>query len=169
MDNIDIVYRAAEESDIDVIYRLVKAAIAEMDKNGISQWDSVYPAREDFLEDIRKGQLRTGMVCGKTAVVYAVNKECDEQYHNGSWAYPDSEYRVIHRLCVDPQFQHRGIAKAALEHIEDELRREGVESIRLDVFTENPHALSLYRKNGYQSVGEAHWRKGRFLLMEKKL
>lgn len=43
------------------------------------------------------------------------------------------------------------------------------ESIRLDVFTKNPYAQKLYRKNGYQVRGFADWRKGRFDLMEKKL
>ena len=39
----------------------------------------------------------------------------------------------------------------------------------MDVFSENPFALKLYKRNGYQVRGCADWRKGRFFLMEKSL
>lgn len=44
-----------------------------------------------------------------------------------------------------------------------------IESIRLDVFTQNPFALRLYEKTGYRKTGTADWRKGKFILMEKVL
>lgn len=164
-----MIYRLAEETDIDQICALVKNAIKTMEAHRIFQWDDVYPAREDFLADIQKRQLFVGLADHEIAVVYVVNKESDEQYQNGDWNYPDSEYRVIHRLCVNPTYQNRGIAKSTLLHIEKELREAGVETIRLDVFSCNPSALSLYQKNGYQKTGHADWRKGRFYLMEKNL
>ena len=45
----------------------------------------------------------------------------------------------------------------------------GYNSVRLDIFTQNPFAQKLYRHNGYESRGYADWRKGRFDLMGKKL
>jgi ribosomal protein S18 acetylase RimI-like enzyme len=45
----------------------------------------------------------------------------------------------------------------------------GIDTIRLDVFTLNPYALKMYEKSGYIKVGFAHWRKGEFYLMEKKV
>ena len=140
-----------------------------MERNDIYQWDSIYPTKDDFLSDIKKNSLVVGINDSDICVVFAISKECDEQYQNGKWEHPDSDYRVIHRLCVNPTFQNQGIAKKTLIHIEDELRNEGIEAIRLDVFCNNPFALSLYRNNGYNEVGIAEWRKGRFLLMEKNL
>lgn len=165
----DMIYRLAEESDIDAVCRLIKAAVCSMEKQRIFQWDDIYPAKEDFLNDIRKQQLYTGIVDGEIAVVYTVNKECDREYENGNWKYPDCEYRIIHRLCVNPAYQNRGIAKDTLSHIEQELRKSNIEAVRLDAFSENPYALSLYRNAGYEKVGFADWRKGRFYLMEKRL
>ncbi len=164
-----MVYRLAEESDIDDICKLIKAAICSMEKQGIFQWDDIYPTREDFLTDIQKQQLYVGVLDDDIAVVYTVNEECDKAYENGSWKYPDRKYRIIHRLCVDPIYQNRGIAKDTLSHIEKELHKQNVEVIRLDVFSKNPFALSLYRNAGYDEVGFADWRKGRFYLMEKLL
>lgn len=97
---------------------------------------------------ILKNTLFVGAEDGDIAIVYAVNKECDEQYHNGKWHYPDSDFRVIYRFCVSPKYQHRGIAAQTLYHIEDELRKNIIDTVRLDVFTENPFALSLYRTHG---------------------
>ena len=162
-------FRLANETDIDKIGALIENAIVEMEKNEIFQWDDVYPTKNDFLMDIEKKNLFVGLEDDDISVVYAINGEYDEQYANGKWNYPSSEFRIIHRLCVNPDYQNKGVAKQALKHIEDNLRKDGVESIRLDVFTENPFALSLYRKYGYEEVGTTQWRKGKFLLMEKHL
>ena len=47
-------YKLAEERDIGSIFSMVTSAIVEMEKNGIFQWDSIYPSKEDFLNDIQK-------------------------------------------------------------------------------------------------------------------
>ena len=98
-----------------------------------------------------------------------MNCDCDEQYANGSWQYTGDDFIVIHRLCVAPGYQHQGIAKAILKHIEDEARQCGNKAVKLDVFSENPYAVRLYENNGYKKVGTAVWRKGMFYLMEKLL
>ena len=164
-----MIYRLAEERDIESIYNIVTSAIAEMENMDIHQWDSIYPTKEDFLSDIQKKTLFVGMSDDVVSVLFTISKECDEQYNNGSWEYPNSEYRVIHRLCVDPAYQNRGIAKKTLAYIENNLRGKGIDSIRLDVFCNNPYAISLYYNSGYKKVGTAEWRKGKFLLMEKHL
>ena len=164
-----MMYRKALHEDIEAISRLILDAISEMESHDIFQWDSIYPSKEDFLSDIDGNTLFVGTADSDIAVVYAVSKECDEQYINGKWRYPDSDFRVIHRLCVAPKYQNKGIASRTLAHIEDELRNVGVDTIRLDVFIENPYAMSLYISHGYIEVGTADWRKGRFLLMEKHL
>jgi ribosomal protein S18 acetylase RimI-like enzyme len=164
-----MIFRLAEERDIESIYNIVTSAIAEMENMDIHQWDSIYPTKEDFLSDIQKKTLFVGMSDDVISVLFTISKECDEQYNNGLWEYPNSEYRVIHRLCVDPAYQNRGIAKKTLAYIENILRGKGIGSIRLDVFCNNPYAISLYYNSGYKKVGTAEWRKGKFLLMEKHL
>jgi ribosomal protein S18 acetylase RimI-like enzyme len=164
-----IKYRKAEIADLDAVFELVTSAIEEMEREGIHQWDNVYPAKADLKADIESGTLTVGMDEDDIAVIYVISKEFDEQYKNGRWQFPESDFRIIHRLCVSPKYQHRGLAKQTLSHIEDHLKSIGVDSIRLDVFTENPYALKLYRNNGYTEVGHADWRKGRFLLMEKRI
>lgn len=160
-------YRKAASGDIKEIMSIVRNAMDGMTRHGIFQWDDLYPAKEDFQKDIEQGQLYVGTADGRIAVVYALNQECAEEYENGDWKY-DGPFYVVHRLCVNPDFQNKGIAKRTLLHIETQLQSQGVSVIRLDVFQNNPFAVRLYDSLGYEKVGHADWRMGRFLLMEKQ-
>ena len=160
-------YRKATITDLEEIYSLVALAIDTMVQNDILQWDEIYPTKEDFRNDISHNHLYVGLVDGRIVVVYALNQECEEEYQNGSWKYSNEPFYVLHRLCVNPDFQNRGVAKQTLLHIEAELLKNDIHAIRLDAFCNNPYALRLYDSLHYSRVGHADWRKGRFYLMEK--
>ena len=55
-----IMYRKAEMTDIDEIFRLVEGAVRQMERCGIEQWDEIYPTKEDFIADVRKNELCIG-------------------------------------------------------------------------------------------------------------
>lgn len=166
---LSLSFRKGTRADLDSIFRLFTDAIAEMNRLNIPQWDELYPDREILSEDIEKTELYLGVAEGEIACVYVLNSECDEEYENGVWRYPDASFRVIHRLCVNPKFQNKGLGNFTMRHIEAQVLEEGFESVRLDAFTLNPYALKMYDRLGYVIVGTADWRKGRFFLMEKKL
>lgn len=166
---MDIQYRMAELADLEEITALVRQAVLEMSRRGIDQWDELYPIREDFEQDIRRGQMTVGTLAGRAAVIYTINGECDPEYEGAAWEYPDKSCCILHRLCVNPLFQNRGIARQTMEHLERETAAKGIEAIRLDVFSQNPYALKLYRNCGFEKVGTVRWRKGLFYLMEKYL
>ena len=149
--------------DLDSICLLIKDAIAEMEKNDIYQWDEVYPARSDFEKDIRNNNLYIVFEEDELVAFYVISGEYDD------WKYEAESAYVLHRFCVSPKVQNRGIGKKVLLHIEQQIKNMGYKSVRLDTFTQNPFAQKLYRHNGYESRGYADWRKGRFDLMEKKL
>ncbi len=160
-------YRLGKIEDLDEIERLIKDAISLMREQGIEQWDEVYPAREDFAKDIEQGYLYVADKEDKMAAIYVISEECDAAYMNGQWE--NEKPCIIHRLCVSADCQNEGIGKKVLKHIENQLVDMGYDSVRLDVFSENPYALKLYDKNGYTKRGYADWRKGRFYLMEKSI
>lgn len=166
---MNIEYRLGTKSDLDNICVLIRDAVKEMERHEIYQWDDVYPARGDFESDIEKRTLYVAYEEDNLVALYVISGECDEQYGNANWKYDDNSAYVLHRFCVSPRFQNKGIGKAALIHIENQIKDMGYESVRLDTFTENPFAQNLYRHNGYEARGFADWRKGRFDLMEKKL
>lgn len=146
---------------------MVQNAVSMMIQQNIFQWDEVYPNEEVFRQDIEKGQLTVGIMDEQIAVVYVLNQECEEEYKSGKWKYENGPFCVVHRLCVNPVFQNRGVGRAVMLHIEKEANAMGFRSIRLDAFTGNLFALKLYDKLGYEQAGYADWRKGRFYLLEK--
>lgn len=162
-------YRLGIIDDIDNISILISDAIKEMESKGIHQWDEKYPTAEDFRDDISKGYLYVVMEKEKLAAIYVISGESDDAYKTVDWYYPNETAYILHRFCVSPDFQNRGLGKQILMHIEAQIKEMGYQSVRLDVFTENPYAQKLYRHNGYEVRGYADWRKGRFELMEKHL
>ena len=139
-----------------------------MARQGIFQWDEIYPDESDFRRDIEHGWLYVGMVEDQIAVVFALNGECDPAYESGQWKY-DCAHLVLHRFCVHPTYQNRGLGKRTMAHIEAQAAAMGAQSLRLDVFSENPYSQRLYAGCGYSFAGHAHWRKGHFYLLEKSL
>ena len=162
-------FRLGTTQDLDLVCLLIKDAIAEMEKNGIYQWDEIYPTRSDFEEDIKNNNLYVVFDEDILIAFYVISGEYDKQYNNAEWKCEADSAYILHRFCVSPKVQNRGIGKKILRHIEHQIKDMGYKSVRLDTFTENPFAQKLYRHNGYESRGYADWRKGRFDLMEKEL
>lgn len=161
--------RKASSADANTIFTFVQAAISKMISQGIFQWDEIYPTQNDFLTDAQNNQLYIVEIENKPAACFVLNKECDQEYQNGTWSYNGDDYVVIHRLCVNPEFQNQGVGRKTCLMIEELVKAQGVKAIKLDCFTQNPYSQKMYEKLGYKIVGYADWRKGRFALMEKVL
>ena len=173
----ELTFRKAELRDAAPIFDFVQNAIAKMIAQEIFQWDEIYPTYEDFEQDIRKGEAFVAEIenqndcasCKKIAAVYALNKECDEAYKTGKWQYRGNDYIVVHRFCVNPEFQRKGIGFKVGAHILEQAKHDGIKAVWLDVFSQNPYSQRLYEKLGFKTTGYADWRKGKFLLQEKIL
>jgi len=167
--SVGLQIRKAEYEDLNIIIEIFKNAIKVMNDNNINQWDDIYPTNEDLEQDVINGQMHVGIKDGEIVSALVINNECEEEYKNGSWRYDNDKFAVVHRLCVNPIYQNEKNGKDTMIKIEEILKKEGTQSIRLDTFSLNPFALKLYQTLGYQKVGEAKWRKGLFYLLEKKL
>ena len=169
MNTTNMRFRKAVSNDLDHIMMLVKRAIAHMQELEIYQWDEIYPARADFEADLQKHTLYVGVVNEQIAAVFVLNETYDPEYMVAEWKYPDRPYNVLHRLCVDPKFQHQGIGGQTLQFVEKETKKMKKDAVRLDVFKYNPYAIRLYENCGFHMTGMAEWRMGPFYLMEKYL
>lgn len=161
--------RKVSVAGVHAIFTFVQAAISKMISQKIFQWDEIYPTQEDFLADAQNNQLYIVEIDDKPAACFVLNKVFDEEYKNGKWSYTGNDYIVIHRLCVNPEFQNQGVGRKTCLMIEEMVKAQGVKAIKLDCFTQNPYSQKMYEKLGYKIVGYADWRKGRFSLMEKVL
>lgn len=161
--------RKAEHEDLNTITDIFRNAINNMNDYNIYQWDNLYPTKTILEQDILRKQMYVGIKDDVIVSTVVVNNEFDEQYKDGNWKYNNERFSIIHRLCVNTIYQNQGIGENTMLIIEELLQNEGTQCIRLDAFSQNPYALKMYHKLGYQKVGETIWRKGLFYLFEKKL
>ena len=126
-------------------------------------------AQMRLLEDIEAKELYLLEENDTIVAIYTINQKWDGEYDKCTWHNKSKTACVIHRLCVLPAFQNKGIGKAVLNHIENQAKEMEYESVRLDVFSKNPYAIRLYENNSYEKRGNVCWRKGEFYLMEKKI
>ena len=166
---MEMEFRPATPDDLDALVSLYGAAAQDMREKGIDQWDEYYPDREILAEDVESGDMTLGLLDGRLACAWVVNREYEPEYELGAWEHTEGDFCVLHRLCVNPQLQGRGLARQAMARMEKNARDQGFDSVRLDVFSQNLHAQRLYERLGYRRTGEVRFRKGIFYLMEKKL
>ena len=83
--------------------------------------------------------------------------------------YEDSRWIILHRLCIDPEYQNKGTGQRCLELFEENCKKDGYESIRIDVFSTNAKAIHIYEKFGYTKVGDAVCERGPFFIYEKQI
>ncbi|MDE6349410.1 MAG: GNAT family N-acetyltransferase [Treponemataceae bacterium] len=175
---MELIFRKAALCDAKPVFDFVQNAVSVMIRQKIFQWDEIYPTYGDFERDIKNGEAFVVEAAEnqhgfegrrKIAAVYVLNRECDEAYKTGKWQYGGDDYIVLHRFCVNPEFQHKGIGRNICAHILAQAKADGIKAVRLDVFTQNPYSRRLYEKLGFKTIGSADWRKGKFLLQEKIL
>ena len=99
--------------------------------------------------------LRASVDAGEVYVGLVVNGEGDAGYESVSWhvaAAPD-EVLVVHVLGTLPAYHGRGFARAMMEACIDVARAAGKRAVRLDTFTTNVRAQSLYESCGFANCG----------------
>lgn len=151
------------------VMNIIQEASEHMEANNIPQWDSIYPDRMTFENDIIENTLFGIFVENVLAGVMVLNCFQDKEYQDIKWKLNDNRPLVVHRLCISPKFQGRGLSKYLMHFAEEYARKNDFISIRLDAFKLNPVSVGLYRKLGYNERGSVNFRKGEFFVFEKEV
>lgn len=159
-------FRKGTPEDLDALILLLQAAVRDMEQKGIHQWDAVYPNRKDLEQDVRTQTLYVCAREGKPIAMGVLNEQWDPEYEELNWKQ-SGNVCILHRLCIHPAVQGRGMGRQMLLGLEEAARSMGYTAIRLDAFSQNPHAQRLYRGMGYAYVGDVVFRKGVFHCYEK--
>jgi ribosomal protein S18 acetylase RimI-like enzyme len=147
----------AQPNQLEEIVQMYEDVKKVMAKNNVYQWDGDYPNRDVLREDLRQGNLYVIMKDGKVAAAVALDQHTPPEYDEISWRDRSGSYLVVHRLCVNPDFQGQGISKLLVKEIENFAREKGYTSIRLDTQTANEKAMNLYESQGYEKRGEFYF------------
>jgi len=166
--NMEPEFRIAGAEDFAAIAEVFARAVHHTCAQGINQWDDLYPDEKLLKADIADKQMYVLCQSGDIVSAVVINEEYEEGYSIGRWNGSD-KFAVVHRLCVDSKHQNCGFGKRTMLHVEKFVKGKGYKSIRLDAFMQNPYASRLYRKLGYDIVGEVTIRNRRFFLFEKLL
>jgi GNAT superfamily N-acetyltransferase len=165
-----LLIRPATVGDLPQLVRLLRECVAAMQRDGIDQWDDIYPTGEVLGGDIESGTIYvTALDAQRVIGAVVLDEHQAPQYRDVPWTIADGKVGVVHRLMVHPDFQREGIARSLMEFIEIRARELGYTVIRLDTFTRNPRALRLYQRLGYRDAGPVTLRKGLFRCFEKAL
>ncbi|MFZ0931944.1 MAG: GNAT family N-acetyltransferase [Syntrophobacteraceae bacterium] len=158
--------RPAYIEDLDVLHGIVRNATRRLDAQGIPQWDEIYPNREILEKDIERQEMCVIEVEGQVAGLIVINEDQPAEYAAVEWACAGRAL-VVHRLTIAPVHQRCGLASLLMDFAEDTAANEGYNCLRLDAFTLNPAACTLYENRGYRKAGAVCFRKGEFHCYEK--
>ena len=110
---------------------------------------------DEFDQVVYVGMVEDGEGATCIASAMVLNGEGDAGYESVSWhvaAAPD-EVLVVHVLGTLPAYHGRGFARAMMEACIDVARAAGKRAVRLDTFTTNVRAQSLYESCGFANCG----------------
>jgi ribosomal protein S18 acetylase RimI-like enzyme len=144
--------RPMREDEYPSFARVVRDTyVQEMVESGfMSRSEAEAKADADLAEQLPDG-LRT-----EGTYVYAIEDEGGSMAgHAFLGKRADStgaEVAFIYDIWLDASVRGRGLGRAAMVELEDEVRRLGLDRLRLNVFGHNSRARELYRSLGYEEL-----------------
>lgn len=145
--------RLATLKDLPEILRIKDAAIKQMHINNIDQWDDSYPTAHIFEDDIIRKELYVIDEGTKLVGFACINDHKAPEHGQLAWKTPNNAY-MVHRLAVDPAANGNGYASKILRFAEELASSKNVTSMRINTFCKNTIAQQLFKKNGYEYVGD---------------
>lgn len=150
---------------------ILRQCAADMQANGIDQWDSEYPVADRIHADIATGTawvyIEDGQVCG----MFIMDENQPTEYQAVEWRLAASRIAVIHRLAVKPTHHRQGIASGLMDFAEQDAVVQGCDVMRLDTYSRNTRSVPFFLGRGYHLAGQVHFRgkAAPFYCFEKRL
>lgn len=151
-------FEKATIDEIDEILDIVNRVVDFMQNIvKINQWDSNYPNRERFLQDIEQEELYVlkdeksivGCICINYQI-YAAYSQVHWEEHNN--------FKVLHRVFVDPLHHGHSYGKLLYKYAEEEVLKQNINYIRVDTFSLNTPMNCLIKAMGYTLNGTMHYK-----------
>lgn len=165
---MNLTIQQASKTDYQYLLELMTRTKHNLWQHNNFQWDKNYPNADILLKDILNNDTYIVMDDNKIIGFYVSNSICEDNVHNDiSWSYTGDNWIILHRLCIEPIYQHQGYGQKILSIFEKIAKKNNFASIRIDVFSTNAEAIHIYEKFGYKKVGEAYCDRGLFYIYDK--
>ncbi|MEB7461484.1 GNAT family N-acetyltransferase [Staphylococcus succinus] len=145
--------RIGTTNDLPSIMKIVEEAKAIMKQDNNNQWDDHYPLEEHFEEDIAAETL---FILEKNSHIIAfivVDQQQSAWYDKLEWPIDRTDAYVIHRLAVASGY--KGAASELFDFAVNLALDDQIHVMLTDTFAINKRAQGLFKKFGYNKVGEA--------------
>lgn len=149
----------AKISEIMDILAMTNACRIKMEADGIYQWTTQYPSKQQFEKDIEREELYTLKVNFQLVGCIVLSTLMDEEYQPVKWLTKNKNNLYIHRLGVHPDFQGQGHAKCLMDFAENYASGHNFTSVRLDTFSQNKRNQKFYEARGYKKLENIYFPK----------
>lgn len=149
--------RLAHKSDLDRVLQITRLCAKEMESRQVFQWNEHYPDRQSFVNDINNSELYVYSIQDVVIGCVSICAFMDEVYSKVYWKTNGKNSVYVHRLAVDPKHQKQGIGSKLMDFAENESKLNGIESIRLDTFSQNTVNQNFYEKRGYVKLEDIYF------------
>lgn len=156
----------AVNNDLSSIMDCYKATIKRMHDLNIFQWDDTYPTTDLIENDIKNGEYYVFKDGDEVLGGVCLNQDEHPTYSTINWTF-EGPVLVVHRLAIHPNAQGKGVAKQMMQFAEDLCVEHNYTGIRLDTFVENPLAIGLYLKLGYNQLGKVGFKNRTYFCFDK--
>lgn len=146
--NIEI--RKATLSDIDHIMSIIDNAAIWMHENGIkNQWKpgNVFEDKSHYLSCINNGHFYVALIDRKIAGTFLI-KWSDKEL----WGENDTCAGYIHHFAIDRAFTGIGFGDYLLNYIEQTIKSNNKNYVRLDCIAANLKLNEYYLNRGYKFI-----------------
>ena len=150
--------------DLGAMMDLFSEARATIATLGIDQWQNGYPSEEIVVEDIRLSRsyaVKEGEALLGTFVLMEKEPTYDKIY-DGAWLTGErtAGYLAIHRVAVAVACRGKGVSTSILNYAEEEAKRRGLTSLRIDTHEGNKVMRRMLEKHGFSYCGVIHLENG---------
>lgn len=114
----------------------------------------IYPTRIDAVKGIEENNLYVAIKGDVIVGSFILRHKPEEAYNSACWK-KDLTYDkvlVIYTFVVHPNYSNQGIGSKLLDFAEELAKEQGVESLRLDVYSINLPAIHVYEKNNFEYI-----------------
>ena len=147
--------RPVREEDAEAVELLFRQARNYLRRHRVDQWQGDYPARQEVLEDMERGEGYVMTYEGRVAGYFCLSSRPEEGYTaitDGKWRR-EGPYCVIHRSCVGAEYRGTGMADRMFRSAEDLTLAMGISDLRVDTHRHNEAMKALLKRRGFQYRG----------------
>lgn len=151
----------AQQEHLEDMCRITEQAKAQLKGLGLDQWQSGYPSREVWENDIRNQAAWLAAEEGRVAGVFAFQTTPEDSYESidGKWL-SEEPYACMHRVCVSDGCKGKGVAGQMFAYGFSMAKSLGFASMRIDTHPGNLPMQRALKKAGFEPCGTIHLKSG---------